>query len=55
MASRALQVRRLLGSLVPYSRGLELQEGLAAAVSRGLMPDQLLLLEVRFGAGHGLA
>ena len=43
---RVLQVRSLFGALIPYSRGLELQEALAEAVKRHLLPDQLLLLQV---------
>ncbi|KAK2079936.1 hypothetical protein QBZ16_002331 [Prototheca wickerhamii] len=42
---RVLQVRSLFGALIPYSRGLELQEALAEAVKRHLLPDQLLLLQ----------
>uniref|UniRef100_A0A1D2A604 lipoyl(octanoyl) transferase n=1 Tax=Auxenochlorella protothecoides TaxID=3075 RepID=A0A1D2A604_AUXPR len=45
VARGLLQVRLLLSTFTPYSRGLELQDALAEAVARRATPDQLLLVQ----------
>lgn len=53
VARGLLQVRLLLSTLTPYSRGLELQDALAEAVARRATPDQLLLVQVHDQCGNG--